>query len=80
MSNGFAGPIITIGGGITVANSLVTLTKSEGRHAQVLLMNSIGYTQKLEERIWLGHATEFKVIEAVPSQNDDHVDCPCTHL
>ena len=73
--NSFSGPIliepgdVTLPDGIAVADSVISST--EGGHAQVLLTNSMGFTQQLEAGIWLGHATEATIMETAPS-TDDH--------
>ena len=76
--NSFGGPIliepgdVTLPDGITVADSVISST--EGGHAQVLLTNSMGFTQQLEAGIWLGHAIEATIMETAPSTDDHRLD------
>ena len=77
-ANSFSGPTLTEPGdvtlpdGITVADSAISST--EGGHAQVLLTNSMGFTQQLEAGIWLGHATEATIMETASSTDDHRLD------
>ena len=60
--NSFSGPIIIEPDDVALPNRMIIadslIASTERRHAQVLLMNSTGYTQQLEARLWLGHATK----------------------
>ena len=68
---------VTLPDGITVADSVISST--EGGRAQVLLTNSMGFTQQLEAGIWLGHATEATIMEKAPSTDDHRLDSPPTN-